>query len=141
MVVSREIEALLGEQKAYYEARSSEYDEWWERRGRYDLAPEGNERWREEIQKVEAAFGSVPLRGHILEPAGGTGNWTLYLARRATRVMVLDCSPSMIEFNRRRVREAGLLEVSTLRLKPPANSSCPVLFAFNSAPKLDPEIS
>ena len=37
MVVSREMEALLGEQKAYYQARSSEYDEWWERRGRYDL--------------------------------------------------------------------------------------------------------
>jgi demethylmenaquinone methyltransferase/2-methoxy-6-polyprenyl-1,4-benzoquinol methylase len=99
--------ALLEEQKSYYEARATEYDEWWERRGRYDLGAEGNALWREEIQKVEAVFDMAPLRGHVLEPAAGSGNWTLYLTRRAEKVTVLDNSRSMIERNRRRVQEAG----------------------------------
>jgi hypothetical protein len=33
-------ERLLAEQRAYYEARAPEYDEWWQRRGRFDLGPE-----------------------------------------------------------------------------------------------------
>ena len=98
---------LLEEQKSYYEARAAEYDEWWERRGRYDLGAEGNALWREEIRKVEAVFDMAPLRGHILEPAAGSGNWTLYLARRAEKVTVLENSRSMIEVNRHRVQEAG----------------------------------
>ena len=108
MRLSPDMKALLEEQKAYYEARSAEYDEWWERRGRYDLGPEGNARWREEIRAVEAVFDQAPLGGHILEPAGGTGNWTLYLARRAERVTVLENSPAMIELNRSRMEKAGL---------------------------------
>ena len=101
---------MLAEQKAYYEARATEYDEWWERRGRYDLGEVGNALWREEIRKVEAIFGAAPLRGHVLEPAAGSGNWTIYLARRAEKVTVLDNSLSMIEMNRRRILEAGLQE-------------------------------
>jgi SAM-dependent methyltransferase len=99
---------LLEEQKSYYDARATEYDEWWERRGRYDLGAEGNALWQEEIRKVEAVFDSAPLCGHILEPAAGTGNWTLYLAQRAEKVTALENSRSMIEVNRRRVQEAGL---------------------------------
>jgi demethylmenaquinone methyltransferase/2-methoxy-6-polyprenyl-1,4-benzoquinol methylase len=99
---------LLDEQKAYYEARADEYDEWWERRGRYDLGPEGNARWQQEIRNVKAFFDTAPLGAYILEPAAGTGNWTLYLARRAERVVVLEQSRSMIECNRHRVKAAGL---------------------------------
>jgi SAM-dependent methyltransferase len=100
--------ALLEEQRSYYEARATEYDEWWARRGRYDLGADGNARWQEAIRNVEAVFDGAPLRGHILEPAAGTGNWTRYLARRADQVTVLDNSPAMIEMNRHRIREAGL---------------------------------
>jgi 2-polyprenyl-3-methyl-5-hydroxy-6-metoxy-1,4-benzoquinol methylase len=83
-------------------------NEWWERRGRYDLGAEGNALWREEIQKVEAVFDMAPLRGHVLEPAAGSGNWTLYLARRAEKVTALETSRSMIELNRLRLQKAGL---------------------------------
>ncbi len=31
---------LLGEQAAYYRARAPEYDDWWQRTGRYDRGPE-----------------------------------------------------------------------------------------------------
>lgn len=108
--LSPEVAALLKEQKAYYDARSSEYDEWWERRGRYDLGLEGNQKWQREIGMVEKVFDEAPLGGQILEPAGGTGNWTLSLARRAERVTVLDSSRSMIELNRGRIQRAALLE-------------------------------
>lgn len=84
------MKTLLEEQKSYYEARAAEYDEWWERRGRYDLGAERNALWREEVRKGEAVFDMAPLRGHILEPAAGSGNWTLDLARRAEKVTVLD---------------------------------------------------
>jgi len=100
--------ALLEVQKSYYEARAAEYDEWGERRGRYDLGAEGNALWQEEVRKAVAIFDIAPLRGHILEPAVGSGNWTRYLARRAEKVTVLENSRSMIEANRRRVQEAGL---------------------------------
>jgi SAM-dependent methyltransferase len=99
---------LLEEQKAYYEARATEYDEWWERRGRYDLGAEGNALWQEEIRKIEVVFDMAPLRGHVLEAAAGSGNWTLYLARRAEKVTALENSRSMIELNRLRLQEAGL---------------------------------
>lgn len=109
MLLSSEMARLMEEQKAYYEARANEYDEWWERRGRYDLGTEGNALWRQEIQAVEAFFNRAPLGAHILELAAGTGNWTLYLARRAERVTVLEQSRSMIELNSGRVQQAGLL--------------------------------
>jgi len=31
---------LLGEQKRYYAERAPEYDDWWYRRGRYELEPD-----------------------------------------------------------------------------------------------------
>jgi hypothetical protein len=33
---------FLAGQQEYYRARAPEYDEWWERRGRYDHGPEAN---------------------------------------------------------------------------------------------------
>jgi demethylmenaquinone methyltransferase/2-methoxy-6-polyprenyl-1,4-benzoquinol methylase len=110
MPLPSETAKLLEEQKAHYEARAGEYDEWWERRGRYDLGPEGNALWRAEISRVKTVFDAAPLNGRILELAAGTGNWTLYLARRAEQVTVLEHSASMIELNRHRVREVGLLD-------------------------------
>ena len=47
---------VLGEMKAYYAARAPEYDDWWFRRGRYDLGEEGNARWAAEAAEVEAAL-------------------------------------------------------------------------------------
>ena len=76
-LVSLETTGLLQEQKAYFEARASEYEKWWDRSGRYDLGPGGNAIRREEIRRVEAVFNTIPLPSHILEPSAGTGNWTL----------------------------------------------------------------
>ena len=101
---------LIEEQKAYYEARAGEYDEWWDRRRRYDLGPDGNRAWGQEAEAVARMLDELPLGGDILEFAGGTGIWTTYLARRAKRVVVLDISPAMTAIGQAKLKIAGLLD-------------------------------
>ena len=54
---------LLEEQLDYYRKRAAEYDEWWERRGRYDRGPEMNTRWNYEIDQARAVFDDLPISG------------------------------------------------------------------------------
>ncbi len=96
-------DALLTEQLDYYRARASEYDEWWERRGRYDRGPEATARWRSEIETVRSAFDELPFDGDVLELAAGTGYWTDLLARGAARVTAIDGSAEMIAINQARL--------------------------------------
>ena len=42
-------EALLSEQRSYYQARAPEYDEWWQRRGRYDRGEEELLEWQRQV--------------------------------------------------------------------------------------------
>ncbi len=95
---------LLAEQQAYYRARAPEYDEWWQRRGRYDRGPELAEEWDRQVAQVEAALETFGATGDVLEMAGGTGWWTARLARTAGRLTVIDSSPETVELNRDRVR-------------------------------------
>lgn len=110
-----EFEQTLTEQRAYYEARAPEYNEWWQRQGRYDHDDEANARWFAEIEEVKTAFDASGLSGEILELAPGTGNWTEALARIATHVTAIDASPRMMELNRQRLAEAGLVSRVTFR--------------------------
>jgi demethylmenaquinone methyltransferase/2-methoxy-6-polyprenyl-1,4-benzoquinol methylase len=103
-------EATLAEQRAYYEARAPEYDEWWQREGRYHHDNVANARWFAEIHEVKAAFDAAGLGGDIVELAPGTGNWTEPLARIADHVTALDASPQMMELNRQRLATAGLAD-------------------------------
>lgn len=96
-------ERTLEEMRAYYRARAAEYDEWWERRGRYDEGPEANARWFREAEEVYAALQALDMRGDVLELAPGTGIWTERLARTASTVTAVDASPEMIEINQARV--------------------------------------
>lgn len=105
--------AIISEQQDYYRARAAEYDEWFERTGRYDHGPELNARWREEADEVRAALRDTDLGGDVLEFAGGTGIWTLELARRAESVTVVDASAEMLAINRQKLDDAGLGEKVT----------------------------
>jgi SAM-dependent methyltransferase len=91
---------LLAEQRAYYRARAAEYDEWWQRRGRFDLGPGSAEGWDREVAQVAAALDTVGATGDVLELAGGTGWWTARLARTAEHLTVVDSSPESLELNR-----------------------------------------
>jgi demethylmenaquinone methyltransferase/2-methoxy-6-polyprenyl-1,4-benzoquinol methylase len=98
--------AVLAEQIAYYRARAAEYDEWWERLGRYDRGDPATAAWRSEVAQVRAALAELPIdKADVLELAPGTGIWTRPLAARAARVVAVDAAPEMIAENRRRLGE------------------------------------
>ena len=90
---------VLREQKRYYAERAPEYDDWWYRRGRYELEPDALARWRADVAEAEAAFeGFVPV-GTVLELAAGTGIWTRKLVRLADRVVAVDANAETLTLN------------------------------------------
>jgi demethylmenaquinone methyltransferase/2-methoxy-6-polyprenyl-1,4-benzoquinol methylase len=100
-------ETVLAEQIEYYRARAGEYDEWWDRRGRYERGPDATAAWFAERQVVLTAFDRLGLTGNVLELAPGTGIWTERLARTARAVTAIDASEEMIDLNRQRLGRAA----------------------------------
>ena len=94
---------LLAEQRAFYRARAPEYDEWWQRRGRYDRGEEQALFWEAQVRDVDTALAAFGAHGDVLELAGGTGWWTKRLAATADRLTVVDASPETIDLNREHV--------------------------------------
>jgi len=93
-------DALLAEQRAYYQARALEYDDWWYRRNEFDMGDELNALWDRDQAELVAAFDAFAPRGDVLELAGGTGIWTGELLRFADRVTVVDASDASLAINR-----------------------------------------
>ena len=91
---------LLQTQIDYYRARAPEYDDWFYRRGRYDLGEAHSRQWQREVQIVRDQLHSASNFEHILEMAPGTGIWTAELMQIGARVTALDASPEMININR-----------------------------------------
>jgi demethylmenaquinone methyltransferase/2-methoxy-6-polyprenyl-1,4-benzoquinol methylase len=96
----------LTEQVNYYRSRAGEYDDWFERRGRYDRGPAANRRWAEETAKLVLALDDCRPAGNVLELACGTGLFTRHLVRHAASVTAVDASPEVIEINRDRCHGA-----------------------------------
>jgi demethylmenaquinone methyltransferase/2-methoxy-6-polyprenyl-1,4-benzoquinol methylase len=96
-------QSVLADMVDYYRARAAEYDEWWERTGRYDQGLESNARWFSEMREVFTAFDALDLRGDVLELAPGTGIWTERLIRTAETITAVDASEEMIAMNRAKV--------------------------------------
>jgi SAM-dependent methyltransferase len=90
---------LLGEQKRYYAERAGEYDDWWYRRGRYELDPEPLARWQADVAEAEAGLEAFAPRGAVLELAAGTGIWTRKLVRLAERVVAVDANAETLALN------------------------------------------
>jgi SAM-dependent methyltransferase len=101
-------DALLSEQAEYYRARAPEYDDWWQRAGRYDRGREATDRWQAEVAQVEADLSRANLSGDVLELACGTGWWTERLARSARTLTCIDVSPETLDVNRTRLTNASL---------------------------------
>lgn len=102
---------LLADQVAFYRKRAPTYDEWWQRRGRYDLGRAHTAEWESEVAQLFRILGEFRPEGNVLELAGGTGWWTEQLARTAGRLTVVDTSPEVLEINRRRVRRDDIVYV------------------------------
>jgi SAM-dependent methyltransferase len=96
-------ESLLQEQRSFYRARAPEYDDWWQRRGRYDRGEDEKREWQRQVSLIETRLNSFNATGHVLELAGGTGWWTQRLARTADHLTVVDASPEAMERSRQRV--------------------------------------
>jgi ubiquinone/menaquinone biosynthesis C-methylase UbiE len=103
----------------YYEQRAEEYDEWYNRVGRY-YDPATNAAWHAQVAELgrEAArFGGMLNRYpgmRALDLCCGTGKWTPFFARSLTetgQVIAFDYSPAMLAHARARLQEedAGLL--------------------------------
>lgn len=96
----QELHQLLAEQTGYYRARAGTYD--------LDMAWDSDDpELRELFAPVEDWFAGLPIRGHVLELACGTGAWTRRLAARADRVHAIDVAPEMIEQAEEKVAGAG----------------------------------
>ena len=103
-------DALLAEQRGYYRARAPEYDEWWQRRGRYDRGSDLAEEWDQQVAWVSASLETFAATGDVLEMAGGTGWWTERLARTAAHLTDVDSSPETLDLNHNIFGEARLAE-------------------------------
>jgi demethylmenaquinone methyltransferase/2-methoxy-6-polyprenyl-1,4-benzoquinol methylase len=90
---------LLGEQKRYYAERAPEYDDWWYRRGRYELEPDALAGWQADVAEADEALEEFAPRGRVLELAAGTGIWTRKLVRLAERVVAVDANAETLALN------------------------------------------
>lgn len=97
--------AVDGAMRTYYGRRAAEYDQWYDREGRYDRAA-GNAVWREDLAELAAWVRSLRA-GRVLEIAAGTGRWTQVLAG-ACDVVACDYAPEMLVQCTARCRTAGL---------------------------------
>lgn len=95
---------ILKQQIAYYQARATEYDEWWYSQGRYDRGEELNRQWEQEGQIIRDALHKISPQQHILELAPGTGIWTEELLKIGDKITVVDASSEMIAINKAKLQ-------------------------------------
>jgi demethylmenaquinone methyltransferase/2-methoxy-6-polyprenyl-1,4-benzoquinol methylase len=93
------VSELLREQKRYYAERAPEYDDWWYRRGRFELEPDALARWQADAAEAAAGLESHGRLGSALELAAGTGIWTRRLVRLADRVVAVDANAETLALN------------------------------------------
>jgi len=55
----------------------------------------------------------LPSEGTVLDAGGGTGRWTIPIARRGLRVVLYDISREMLAVARRKTEECGLTDLVT----------------------------
>jgi ubiquinone/menaquinone biosynthesis C-methylase UbiE len=96
--------------KAYYDARASEYDEWYLGLGRFDELERPN--WDRDVHELEAAVSALPL-ARTLDVACGTGFLTRQLSGDVTG---LDQSPRMLEIAAARMPSATFVDGDALEL-------------------------
>jgi SAM-dependent methyltransferase len=91
-----ELDALLAEQIASYQAQAGEYHK--------TSAPA----YAGSRAELVAALETFATRGRVLELACGTGEWTVELAKHASQLTAVDASPERLALNRERHEGVGV---------------------------------
>jgi demethylmenaquinone methyltransferase/2-methoxy-6-polyprenyl-1,4-benzoquinol methylase len=93
--------------RPYNEARASEYDDWYLRRGRYERGPIHDAAWNAELDVAGRWLDGLPIRGEIVELAAGTGWWSPLLATKGS-LSLYDAAEAPLERARERLLAHGL---------------------------------
>lgn len=109
-------ESMKETEKAYYEKRAPEYDDWYLGTGLY--AARERPGWDTEREELSRMLGELPFRS-ILDVACGTGFLTRYLPGR---VIALDQSPSMLKIARARFAGGLVVQGDAFNLPFPSRS-------------------
>jgi SAM-dependent methyltransferase len=91
----------------YYEARASEYDDWYLRRGRYAHGPIHDAAWDAELDAAGRWLDELPIHGEIVELAAGTGWWSPLLASKG-EASLYDAAEAPLARARERLVAHGL---------------------------------
>jgi SAM-dependent methyltransferase len=92
---------------AYYEARATEYDDWYLRRGRYARGAIHDAAWHAEVDAAGRWLDAQPWHGRLVELAAGTGWWSPLLASKG-ELSLYDTSPTALDRARDRLLAHGL---------------------------------
>ncbi len=114
--------SILDEQLEYYRARAPEYDDWFERRGRFDRGAAATLAWHDEVALVRGWLATFELAGKdVLELASGTGIWTAELVAHGATVTAVDAAPEMLDRLRQRVAGTAIttIEADLFTWEPP----------------------
>jgi demethylmenaquinone methyltransferase/2-methoxy-6-polyprenyl-1,4-benzoquinol methylase len=128
-------DSILDEQLEYYRARAPEYDDWFQRRGRFDRGDEATAVWQHELDLVRSRLATLELAGRdVLELAAGTGIWTAELLAQGASVTAIDAAPEMLERLRLRVgaRPITTIEADLFAWRPPRQFDAVVSCFFMS---------
>jgi SAM-dependent methyltransferase len=87
---------------AYYEARAPEYDDWYQRLGRYERGPIHDTAWHAELDAAGRWLDELPISGRIVELAAGTGWWSPLLAGKG-ELTLYDAAPATLDRARERL--------------------------------------
>jgi len=100
-------DSLDQEMVAYYDARASEYDDRYRRRGRYSHGPIHDMAWQVDLDVVTRWLDAQPIRGEIVEMAAGTGWWSPLLAQKG-ELWAYDAAGAPLDLARDRLLAHGL---------------------------------
>ena len=71
---------ILQAQVAYYRARADEYDDWWERRGDFDLGEEFHAAWRADIDALDASPEVLNINRARLTEQGHAASFSFWIS-------------------------------------------------------------
>jgi 2-polyprenyl-3-methyl-5-hydroxy-6-metoxy-1,4-benzoquinol methylase len=116
----KDIKTIEEQQIEYYQARASEYDEWFLRKGRFDRGEEINRPWFVEVDGVRKILEDFKPEGRILELACGTGLWTQELIKYSNQITAVDAVKEVIELNKRRLQsdQISYIQANIFQWKP-----------------------